>query len=116
MMKKKTLITMIALVFIITLMGCGKSMKKYAGDYIGTSGAFLQLIDDGTCVYTDNGMLSLGMGAGAGTWKIDEDEIIVHVDVLDCDIYADISDYEGGLMFVSDDFMWNDEYFEKKEK
>lgn len=110
---KKSIVLIVTVMMILTgvLTGCGN--KKYLGEYMGTSGSYLKILDDGTCIYKDGNYAD----AGAGTWKIEEDEIIVYSDTLGYEIYADIGDKEDdGLMFESDSPFWNNEYFSKQEK
>lgn len=107
----KLFICMVSVILLtsmfVSLTGCS-SKNKFAGEYSGTAGSFLKLNDDGTCVYSEDD----STGTGTGTWYIEDDTIYISVSNLDSVIYADVSDFDGGLLLKSD-YHWNDEYFKK---
>lgn len=117
-------IWLIAVCAVITasfvLVGCGTGGKKYVGEYEGSGGSFLKLSKDGTCVYSDGSWKE----AEKGTWIAKDGEIIVDIDRLGYEIYADMDD-DDGLLFTCEEkgyFVnrhgslshWNDEYFSKQ--
>ncbi len=92
----------------VSFSGCSPK-NKFVGEYSGTSGSFLKLNDDGTCIYSEDD----STGTGTGTWYIEDDTIYISVSNIGYTIYTDISNFDGGLLIKSDSSSWNDEYFKK---
>lgn len=110
---KKTINIMLTLIIIsaliFSLSGCKSKASEYVGEYNGTSGSYLKLHDDGTCIYAELDKT----GTGSGTWSLENNIITVNVSNLDYPIYANTDFDDKGLYFQADSDSWNDEYFVK---
>ena len=111
---KKRIIHIVAVLLLMAmltvLIGCVGN-HNLVGEYAGTSGSYLKLNQDGTCIYAEDD----GTGTGTGTWYVEDDVIYIDVDNLDYVIYGDVSDFDGGILLEARAGSWNDEYFRKEE-
>lgn len=86
--------------------------NNYAtGIFIGNSGSVFTFFDDGTADYYWTGFNEV---YSDNKWTYDNGVITVHLDVLKCDVTADVPNEDfSSLLFVSDSKNWDDEEFEK---
>lgn len=99
--------------FAFSISGCGGGDSKYEGSYRGSSDrTVLTLESGGSASYSQQ--MKRGLEAGDGTWRVEDDKLIVDVEPLDYEIYADVSDSPESLLFKSENSKWNDEIFTKK--
>lgn len=106
-MRKFTTI-LLALAIMSSFAGCS-SGSLLVGEYEGTSGSFLKLNKDGTCIYAEDD----STGTGTGTWYVEDGKIYIKVSNLNYVIYGDISDVKEGILLESTAGSWSDEYFMK---
>lgn len=105
------LVAMLLIVAILgTFAGCSDG-DSLVGEYTGTSGSFLKLNKDGTCIYAEDD----STGTGTGTWYVEDDMLYIEVSNLDYVVYADVSEADEGILLESNAGSWNDEYFQKKD-
>lgn len=107
-MKKRMLLIGIGL--MLALGGCGNPESKLLGEYSGTSDSYIKLMKDGECVYSESDYT----GSAKGTWFVEDGVVYVYADNLGYTIYAEIDEDDDGLLFKSESYSWNDEYFTKK--
>lgn len=102
------------MLLILGLAGCGEAEDDYEGTYRGSSGNSLLILEpEGRAAYTQERSTG-GPSADSGTWHIEDDMLIVDVENLRDEIYADIADSPENLLFESENSLWNDEIFSKE--
>lgn len=99
---------LMAMMIVLTACSGGNSL---VGEYTGTSGSYLKLNKDGTCIYAEDD----STGTGTGTWYVEDDVIYIDVDNLGYVVYGDVSDFDGGILLEANAGSWNDEYFRQED-
>ncbi|MBQ7354390.1 MAG: hypothetical protein IJW62_02600 [Clostridia bacterium] len=111
-MKKSKKITSVLLILFLLAAFLGCSIESsLVGEYIGTSGSYLKLRENGSCVYSEDD----STGSGVGAWHVEDGVIYIDVNNLGYTIYGDVSNFDGGILMKSDGYSWNDEYFIKQD-
>ncbi len=97
----------IAVMLMTVLAGC-VTKRALVGQYEGTSGSFLKLNGDGTCLYSE-----YLIGAESGTWYIEDGMIYINANNLDFTLFGDVSDADEGILLQSESTRWSNEYFRR---
>lgn len=108
--KRTILLAILAAVLVIAALAFALTRPKpstYAGNYLGSSGSYLSLAADGSCVYSEGD----STGTGTGTYAVEGNTLTVNASNLGYPIHADISNFTNTLLMVSDASSWNDEAF-----
>ncbi|PYY32269.1 hypothetical protein [Curtobacterium sp. MCBD17_030] len=107
----------VVVLLLLTLTGCSSSTDKYAGSYVGSSGATtLLLSSDSTAAYTQGHPgTQRSDDTATTTWELKDGVITVKEnDVLDYDIVAKVDPNSTSLLFQGpDSSSWTDEIFTK---
>ncbi len=81
------------------------------GIYLGKTGSAITLFEDGTADYFWTGFEGV---YSDNSWSYKDGVITVHIDLLKCDVTADVPNGDpSSLLFVSDSKNWDDEEFER---
>lgn len=111
---KKRTVCLVAVVLLMSILfsfaGCS-SNNSMVGEYNGTSGSYLKLNKDGTCIYAEDD----STGTGTGTWYVEDDVIYIDVSNLDYVVFGNVADFDGGILLEATAGSWNDEYFKKAD-
>ena len=108
--RSRLVVVLLICALLITITGCAGE-TSLAGEYTGTSGSYLKLNKDGTCIYAEDD----NTGTGTGTWYVKDGVIHIDVDNLGYVVYGDVSDFDGGILLEANAGSWTDEYFKQQD-
>lgn len=113
MTNKSAICALVAIAFVIItaviyISGCSKQASSVTGEYVGTSGKYLKISEDGTCIYSDDD------SSGSGTWILEDGVITIEVDNLKYSLYADVEEGAEGLLVQGTNTHWDNEFFKKQ--
>lgn len=100
------MVVLLICTLLLTIVGCS-SNASLVGEYTGTSGSYLKLNKDGTCIYAEDD----STGTGTGTWYVEDDVIYIDVNNLSYVVYGNVSNFDGGILLEAHAGSWTDEYF-----
>ena len=108
--KKIAIILMVVIAACLIVFVRAEKGDSIAGEYIGTSGSYLNLKKDGTCIYSEND----STGTGTGEWSYKDNRVEIKVSNIGYQLYANLEGDSDGFLLQGSSSSWNDEYFSKQ--